>query len=210
MMTIRNKTKCRLTSIAAFLLITIFMLTGCGQASTTQSSVELQKDGTVKAEIRASFKKDYYSLEEMEKGIRLAVDDYNDTHGAYLVEMEEATVRDDWAEVLLYFRKAEDYAAFNNEMFYAGSLKTAADEGLVTLDTPLVKVDPKAADAAVNTLIAEDWQILICREPLLLKVPGRVGYVSNGLRLRDDGWVDASLGDPSRITLETPVFVIYK
>ena len=197
---------------AACLIILITALTGCGnKAVAPESFVDLAKDGTIKAVMTSDFDKDYYDTDELTEGIAMAVDEYNKKAGGWQIELKEVRSEGSRAEVTMNYRTAADYASFNNVTFFSGPVKEGLEADILPEDISLYPVGTGEGEMTPVTpgALEGDERFLVFMEPLSVKVPGKVLYLSEGLTLGEDGRITADESLYNGPTLTTLVYVIF-
>ena len=177
----------------------------------TVTALRLDADGIVKASVVSDFDKDYYDSREMRDAIEEAVRAYNAAKDEFSIQL--LSVREDSgrAEVEMYYRTADDYAAFNNVTFFGGSISEITGDPA----WPAGVVLTSTADG--STITTDDLSslkkkacALVFGEPAAVTVPGKVLYVSGGAEVSEDGVVTAADDGGSDSVLDEPVIIIYE
>ena len=108
----------KIFSIGLVCLALAGLLTGCGKSlEADRDTVYVQKKGTVVSAAIADFDKDYYDEEELKKYIDERVEDYQGEHGKKSVSVEEFSVEEGVAKLLIKYAGCEDYEDFNGVTF---------------------------------------------------------------------------------------------
>ena len=189
------------TNALLVLLLTMALTSGCG-SETEESRAELQKDGSVKSVISASFDKPDYDINELQQMVLEESASYNRSVGDSAVSVE----KDGTASVKMTYKSAADYAAFNDGIFFVGSPKEAEEEGynlnkvLSSTRNPLETVggaDILAMDGDVRILITD------MKDPVVLD--GKAIYTSDNVQT-DKKYKTVTLKEESG----EPAYIIYK
>ena len=195
------------------LILSLLFVPGCGKDEIADASyVDLAKDGTMKVTMTAAFDKDYYDVDEMAEGIGMAVDEYNEKTDGRRIEIKEVRRDEERAEIQMYYRTTADYASFNNVTFLADTVKDGVEHESFPADTVLLPVSEEDAETTAGELAGEKkpGTFVVFMEPISLKVPGKIRYLSEGLSLDEDGRV---VTDPSMLvgssTLNRLCYVVY-
>jgi len=197
---------------AVCLIILAIAAVGCGKNGTPAASrVDLAKDGTLKAVMISSFNKNYYDIDELRNGIAMAVEEYNSKAGGYRIELKEVVFDGDTAEVVMNYRTAADYAAFNNVTFFSGTVEEGIANETLPGDITLHPVKEGLAETTPRDLAKEKkpGHFLVFMEPLSVKVPGSVTYLSDGLTVDDEGRIAVAEELIDGSTLSSLVYVFF-
>ena len=183
---------------AVIIALCLFFVSGCGNSGIPDVSyVDLAKDGTMKVTMTAAFDKAYYDVDEMAEGIGMAVDEYNQKTDGRRIEIKEIRRDEERAEIQMYYRSTADYASFNNVTFRADDVKDGVEHESLPADTLLLPVSKEDVQTTAGELAKakKPGTFVVFMEPVSLKVPGKVRYLSEGLSLTEDGRVvpDADL-----------------
>ncbi len=115
-------------------LILLLCLTGCvGRKEEviedTETTLYIQKDGTIESLIVEDFPEDIYSSEELSASIGEMVDFYNHEHESGAVRLVFCRVENGQAFVRLAYKSGQDYAQFNRTDFFYGTVSDALAQG---------------------------------------------------------------------------------
>ncbi len=164
-------------------LFSAFCLTGCGRGRIEESTLVINKDGSVDSIIVDAFDKYYYNEADLEKSAKEEVERYNAEHGKDTVRIRSLKTGDDGSvRAELSFRTSEDYARFNETRFFAGTVKEAEEKGYV-FTTALKSVDGENETISSHEVILEraDSHIVITDETIDLRMYSKIQYVSPGV-----------------------------
>ena len=187
------------------LLLAVAVTSGCG-SETEENRAELQKDGSVKSVISASFDKPDYDIDELQQMVLEESATYNRSVGDNAISVEKVSEKNGTASVKMTYKSAADYAAFNDGIFLVGSPKEAEEEGynlnkvLSGTKNPLETVggaDILAMDSDVKILITD------MKDPVVLD--GKALYTSDNVQT-DKKYKTVTLKEESG----EPAYIIYK
>lgn len=193
------------TNALLILLLVVAMTSGCG-SEAEESRAELQKDGSVKSVISASFDKPDYDIDELQQMVLEESATYNRSVGDNAISVEKVSEKNGTASVKMTYKSAADYAAFNDGIFFVGSPKEAEEEGynlnkvLSGTKNPLETVggaDILAMDSDVKILITD------MKDPVVLD--GKTLYTSDNVQT-DKKYKTVTLKEESG----EPAYIIYK
>ena len=121
------------------LVFLLLMLSGCGKAQKEKEQepsdtgaynvVDVKKDGSVINTIEEPFEQEYYSEERLKDLILSEVADYNQEAGESRVEVKKLSVKKNVVKLVMKFKTAEDFGAFNQHAFFYGTVSDAYDAG---------------------------------------------------------------------------------
>lgn len=175
----------RITLKRIIILCSVLMITGstaCGFGKQTeQTEITISKDGTVSMQIIESFDKPYYDKEELQQRILTEVANYNRNVGNGNISVEKIEVEEQSAKVIMVYAEYEDYARFNGNIFFVGSVAEAQDAGY-DLNTVLSGVEDAVETVGMSDmLMMTDYRILITdsKEPITLD--GKADYISGNV-----------------------------
>lgn len=165
-----------------FVFVTALLLTACGGAKQdiTEDTIMIGKDGTVSGVIIEAFDKDYYDEAELSRMINEEISAYN--QDGQLITLEKLEVSDDRTYVQLHYETAEDYKGFNEAELFAGTVTDALQAGYEFASLASVKEGEAGLDAAA---VADkgSMHVVIFEEPVSVRIPGQIAYVSKGVTL---------------------------
>ena len=149
----------------ALALLTVFILTGC-VGSPDVSTLNIKKDGTVKSYIVEEFTASYYNAEELKNDVSKEVLRINEEYGQMVMELTQYELEEGILKATIEYQNADVYEDFNEETLFAGSLEEALAEEF-TIDADIEN---------------DNYHIVIFSEPVDVKVPKKIVYVSDGLQ----------------------------
>ena len=165
------------------LFLAVLMLTGCtGKTSTAGSQIEVGRDGKITAALTESFDKEFYQLSELEDMLRTELSEYNTEAGSQRIELKSIEEKEGTCTLVLDYASWEDYAQYNQEPFFAGTVKEAGEAG-VDLNVLLMEngKDHTIGQSEITEL--EAYHLVAWNGSLPLHVPGKIRYYSEGITL---------------------------
>ena len=172
----------------------ILQLTGCQSSSisVTDTTIELKKNGSVVHTIVESFAEDYYDLEELKETIASSCDEYNDIAGDDSVKLDAADLTDGILKVVMSYKNPSDYAGFNKQALFSGTVQEAYEAGY-DLNVTLLAADSEVGSVGKTELLEMgDKHMIIVREAVDVKVWDKVLYYSDDVIELDDQTVMVS------------------
>lgn len=193
-------------------LLCLFLLAGCTSsinlASEDAATLLIRRDGTIDELTIEDFDADYYTREALTSYVQKAVDDYNLAHPVpetesekgdkkapvYAVSLQDITVKDGQARMILSYLTAEDYSTFNET-----SLRfVPADDVVPALLTEDTLTDAKG-NAANEDDAAAGGCVLILNEAKRVRTEGKIGFISTNVTLTDERLAESADGQRSVI-----------
>lgn len=152
--------------ILAFALLATLFLTGCAY-NPEVSTISIGKEGDVESYIVEEFTAAYYDAEELRNNVLADIQKVNDEYGQMVIELTEYELLEGGIlKAGIQYQSAKVYEEFNEETLYVGLWKDAIAEGY--------KVNAAIED--------EEYRIVIFSEPVSVRVPKKIVYVSEGLQ----------------------------
>ncbi len=163
------------------LLVFSPLLTGCDAARSTTTSLTIDENGRVTEEIVEKQGKEDYTQEELTAYIEQELELYNrGKEGA--IQLNSCTVLNGDVKISLSYASCADYAAFNQVTCFLGTLQEAEDAGYEVERTWLDE-SGAAGDMALIRERFREWKVFIVSEELNLKVPDKILYASDNVRI---------------------------
>ena len=168
------------------------LLTGCSSLSGFSpevTGVSISKNGTVTEVVMESFDASYYSEEELQSTVESEISEYNSSHGDRAVKKKSLKVKDGEAQMKLVYDSCQDYATFNNVGFYVGDINGAIQAGYAFAGSFLPVVDGKISEGSnvwgSSLMSGTNYKTVVVNEAMLVDVPGKICYVSEGVKVKD-------------------------
>lgn len=176
--------------LGACLVAGITLLSACSDSqqlklsSIKHDTVYLGADGAIELADVEKFDKSYYSQSELRTFIKDTISEYEETADAGEVKMEDFSVKNNVAKVLLTFDSPETYQAFQGDEFQL--MDTAnLEENIVLPDRFVSAADGKSVSKD-EVLGEKDMKILIVNDALEIQVEGTILYYSEGNLIGDN------------------------
>ena len=151
----------------ALALLTAILLTGCGYDPEV-STISIGKDGNVDSYIVEEFAASYYDAEELRNIVMEDIQQANNELKQTAIALDSYELTEEGIlKATVTYENAVAYETFNKETLYVGLWKDALAKGYA------VKADMKD----------EEYHVAVFSEPVNVKVPKNILYVSEGLQL---------------------------
>jgi hypothetical protein len=172
-------------------------LAACQSApEITENTIIIQRNGTVIGALRESFDRDYYNPEELKDFVREKVGNYNARQGREdAVKLDFILVENQMASMNLIYAGYEDYAQFNGETLFVGSVTQALEAG-----------------HEISGDFGNRDKVVVLSEQVNVVVPGRIRSVSSEdvtVVSRNTAEIRFS-GDGSEASATPLVYIIYR
>ena len=183
----------------------VLSLGGCGQAAklpetVVNTSLVVDKDGRVTSYLVNTFDKDFYSLDGLKEMVQSETDAFNIAHAQatedpLTVKAVQSVGDGATVQVVQEFTDTKAYAEYNEQDLFYGTRVEALAEG-ISMNLDLVNAaDGTPADQAKLEKALEKNHLLITNASAYIYCPYPVVYVSEGVVMGEDGYVDASQSD---------------
>lgn len=201
-------------TLALAFCILMLGLTACGSkaeeesaADASVSSVSVNKDGSITSKIVEDFAESYYDVDGLKSMIETAIAEYKSQNDAAQISLKKCEKTEGAIEVLIEFGSFSDYAGFNEEDFFAGTIQAANQAGYdlnVTLQATSDSLE-KASISKPELLGMGDHHIIIIEaakteevgdlETIRVNCFGEILYVGEGVTAVDKKSADVTLSD---------------
>lgn len=158
------------------------LLSGCSDTGNIeQNTIVVKKDGTILGAIIEDFSDSKYVSEELKAMLEEEIAAYNAKAGEGKVALETYEVTEDKkVKVYLEYASFEDYAGFNEETFFVGTVSEAYEAGYEFVDMENVTEEGTPIGKA-DVLEKGSMKMVIFEEPVHVRVNGKITYVSSGV-----------------------------
>lgn len=158
------------------------LLSGCSDTGNIeQNTIVVKKDGTILGAIIEDFSDSKYVSEELKTMLEEEIAAYNAKAGEGKVALETYEVTEDKkVKVYLEYASFEDYAGFNEETFFVGTVSEAYEAGYEFVDMENVTEEGNPIGKA-DVLEKGSMKMVIFEEPVHVRVNGKITYVSSGV-----------------------------
>lgn len=173
--------------ILVLLVAFSLLLCGCGFSNekSTESTIIINKDGTIKSIVVEEFPQDKYDENELRQMIRDNVWAYNNSHDTGDVKLVSCEVVNNVATLTMLYNSSSDYAEFNDKDFYFGTVSAARDAGYAKSATlKNAHGVNTVSGSAIDDLAT--YHMVVFDEDVLVKTYASVLYYSQNLNLVDD------------------------
>ncbi len=150
--------------LALALLIALF-LTGCA-GKPSVSTLSISKDGEVESYIVEEFAASYYDAQELKNNVLNDILYANEQLKQTAIELTSYELVEGVLSATIEYQSTKAYEDFNEETLYVGLWEEAVAEGY--------KIDADIEN--------DNYHVMVFTEPVNVKVPGEVLYVSDGLQ----------------------------
>lgn len=178
------------------------LLSGCGEKfEPTESTVFVNSKGAVSGAIMENFDKAYYKFDELSEEVEKEVAAYCQEQNKESVSVESLTQEGDTVTLFMDYETVQDYAAFNDVLFFSGTYGEALDAGY--LPEELYDIDGQLIDREGEEL--EELQVIITEESISIQTTGKIRYVSDNVSITDKKLAKVMEAGKTR-----PAFILYK
>lgn len=194
-------------TFAATLLLIVLTVAGCSKKEInitaediTANTLLMKRNGTLQVAIVEDFSKEYYKLSELEEFVKKEINSYNQTAGSDAVTIEDLSLKNGKAVMLLGYSGMAHYSAFNK----VSAAYFSADTKDVALELPDQYVNAKngsKADAATALKNGKN-RVLVIYEPYDIIVDGKVRFYSANATM--EGEVVKSSGEGATVVIYEP------
>ncbi len=199
----QNRIKKYLTAVLSGILV--LSLSGCGQTAklpeeVVNTSLVVEKDGKVISYLVNTFDKDFYSLDGLEEMVKNEAEEFNATHTdtpeeAMTVKAVQTLGDGAMVQVVQEFDSADSYAEYNEQdLFYGTRVEALAQGNPVNMEL-VNAADGTPADPDKLEKVLEKGYLIITNASAYIYCPYPVLYISEGVVMGEDGYVDASQSD---------------
>ena len=166
--------------VIALALLSVLFLSGCGDDANV-SQLTIDKEGAVKSYIVEEFTASYYNAEELQTGVTEDINYINEKYDGTVIELTKFAYEEGVVKATIEYQNANLYEEFNEEVLFVGTIEEAVAEkyqiNATFYDAKNPENEVKFAD-----IKDENYHIMIFTEPINVKVPHKVLYVSEGLQ----------------------------
>ncbi len=99
------------------------------EIASTVSSLSIEKNGCITSTIVESFGESYYDEDGLKSMIESDISQYTSAHETAQIKLKNIKVKDSMVNVLIEYGGYQDYAGFNKENFFAGTIRDANTAG---------------------------------------------------------------------------------
>jgi hypothetical protein len=168
------------TVMLAVCALSIGLLSGCGDTyEATESTVFVEKDGTVLSTDIESFDPSSYDESGLQTYVEDAIRTYTDEHGADSVKLKDLSFEDGNAKLSIAYASVADYSDFNGIEMFSGSIAEALAAGyLFDGEFAEFKDGKKTLCDASAFMDTDGYKVVIIKANTNVHVNGKVKYAS--------------------------------
>lgn len=176
------------TRVIAFALFIILGLSGCARyrvPDDPETTIYINRDGSLTNVVVEPFSPDEYAPEDLEQMVKDMAAVYNGEHGSGSVRCLSVTAADEMVKVVLKYKSAADYAAFNHTDCFFGSVSDALSAGYAKNAT---LKNTHGTNTVTGEGIADmaNYRMAVITEPVVVKTYESILYISANLEPIDD------------------------
>ena len=162
----------------------IVSLCACGQkAVTEETSVKLEKDGTVVNTIVEEFDETLYNVDDLKSMVLSEVASFNSVSGEKSISVDKLEAKDVKVTVAMTFAGAENYVDFNEKVLFFGTVSEAYAKGY-SLDITMNSTKKDGGQIEKEEILAmNDYGIVITEEPIAIMTPSKIVYASSNVEV---------------------------
>ena len=197
----------------AVLLMTVIGLVGCAKEkeefTTDTNTIIIHEDGSFVGFISEEFDESLYSYDDLQELTKAEIAKYNEAVGEEAIVLTQSEYADGQVVMSMTYRSAMDYQAFNQEIFFYGTVQEAIGAGYDL--TTLVLEDAADSDTVIDHTGLDgiaDQMILITEDASNIRGYEKVMYLEQGDTLVNKYEVDTKEQETEDggITLHCVVF----
>ncbi|MBD5466055.1 MAG: hypothetical protein HDR22_09635 [Lachnospiraceae bacterium] len=174
------------------------LLSGCSNTGNIeQNTIVIKKDGAVLGAIIEDFGDSKYVSEELKAMLEEEIAAYNAQAGEDKVVLETYEITEDKkVKIYLEYASVADYAGFNEQTLFAGTVSEAYEAGYEFVD--MENVTGEGASMGKSDVLEKGaMKMVIFQEPVHVRVNGKISYVSSGVTV--EGKKEAATNDEEDI-----------
>lgn len=192
------------------ILLLALLLTGCHTIEYADvSTLEVGGRGDVIQAVVEPFDQET-GEDGLRAMIRESVEEYNGAAGSERIILGDLKFGDGQVKMILNYENVKDYAAFNNVTLFQGTVEEAAAETYGFEDSFQNAEGESAGGQELQKSMGQE-KVLILEEPVQVKVPGKIQYVSSNVKILSEDLAEVQpgeKGDETGIT-EQEAYIIY-
>lgn len=164
--------------------VVIFSLCACGQdVSTEETSVKIEKDGTVVNTIIEEFDETLYNVEDLKSMVLSEVASFNSASDGKSISVDKLEAKDGKVTVSMTFAGTGQYAEFNEKVLFYGTISEAYQAGL-DFDITLNSTKKDGGQIGKEEILGmNDYGIVILEEPIAVMTPSKIVYASSNVEV---------------------------
>lgn len=171
------------------LLLSVLLLSGCsGNKNLVPEDIKvstllIKENSEIQSAIVGDFEKPYYNEEDFKTFVKEEIEDYNQNQTKEVVDVSFFEIKEKQAKVVLNFADMKNYALFNNVFAKYISIEEALKEKNIPDEFICMKTKKKVTKE--EALKEKKYKAIMVKEPLDIKVEGKIKYYANSVLLND-------------------------
>lgn len=167
----------------SILVLTCSLLAGCGESQADietdykETTIRIDKKGSVSETIIEPFDKDYYDIDELKEEFLQDINEYNSSKTDETVKLKSIKLENGNVNVQVEFASTEDYKNLVKEDLYYGTINDAYDSGY-KMDIAMKGTKEGNKIGKVEIMGMKDKEIVILSEHVKVSVPRNIEYVT--------------------------------
>lgn len=168
-----------LKRMPALIMLVALLLTGCA-ADEKVSTIVVEKGGTVRGYIVEEMTDSHYDAKELEQSVTEDIAFYNEKYDENVMELTKFSYEEGIVKAEIKYQDASFYEIYNEEILFVGKIGEALARDFDG-ETVLYKVKDKKVTKTLAELEEKDYHVVIFSDPVNVKLPKKVLYLSEGL-----------------------------
>lgn len=159
-------------------------LCACGQnGKIEETSLKLEKDGTVVNTIVEDFDETLYKVEDLKSMVLGEVAAFNSTAGADSISVDKLEAEDGKIVLSMTYAGAGEYTEFNDSILFSGTVLEAYEAGL-DFDITLTSTQEDGGQIGKEEILKMgDYGIIILEEPVKVETASKILYTSDNVEV---------------------------
>lgn len=170
----------RTAKIALIISAVLILFTACS-GDSDKSLMTVNKDGTIKSYMVEEFSESYYDAEELRESVAGDISYFNEKYESDVMELTEFEYAEGILKASMWYYDAKAYEDYNEEVFYSGKITDSLQEEY-DLDVAFFDVKDLETKLQFEDIKNGENSVLIFSEPVNVKLPEKVLYISEGLK----------------------------
>ncbi len=170
--------------IRAVTILSVMLLGLCGCAKKEEpltadtDTIILNQEGSVTGYITGAFDEEIYSFEDLQAMIDSEIEVYCGQNGEGVIVLDKSEVSEGTLTVVMTYQSPQDYSAFNQEIFFYGTVEEALQEGYELQELKMSDAADLEVTVSGEELVAmTDSYILITEDPSNIRSKHKIAYI---------------------------------
>lgn len=169
----------KILSMISMVLLGLLLM-ACGRQKEMGTTFEMNKKGEITSTIVEEFSEDYLDADELKQLVLREISEYNaiSSDDAIKISKLHQKNKDNPVTVIMKYKSAEDYGAFNDLPTFYGTLTEAAMHGY---DVNGKLFDPEGENGITAEELKEmqGHHLLVVSESMTVNLPGKIVGISD-------------------------------